>query len=187
MAKFYIGLDPSFTRTGISIYNVDEKSLQVCRVENKDLPAKKSFDNMFHLVNLTIRNILSRLPSPDGNELIILSEVPPPSGQFSSGLYALDTALLREISLIYKSTIYIVPPTYIGSVHGTRKYNKSTSTILGNKLLSLFSNVVMDKKNICHDESESLIFLIRLLVREGKVPKSKVPRTMCTVKEKLLK
>lgn len=111
----------------------------------------------------------------------VISEIPPPNSEFSSGLYALDTFILNRLFETYTfiKGIYIVYPSYLGTVHGFAKYKKSDSTKLAKFFLSevfedKYEVIIPDnisesgrrtKGQINNDKAESFLFLLRLFVK----------------------
>lgn len=156
-----MGIDPSFTRTGLSIYNTETKELFITKIVN-ELPKNKSFQNLFNVASSISENILKIIEDYDVD--FIISEVPPPQGSFSSGLFGLDMVILYSIRSLVKE-IYTVPPTYLAHIHGKRGYKKSDSSELGKRLIPLLTDKV--HKRYTHDEYESLIFLCRLVYIKG--------------------
>ena len=159
-----IGIDPSYKRAGIAIY--DGKSIRItcCKTDsNQD----KSFGQVWtDLVGQTDRiiNILKPYIMTDSQ---LISEVPPPQGQDSPGLWGLDSVLFHRLSRSKLNTVYTLYPTYLQHVHGKRKYAKSESVELCKAILDKLKNkvnIVMDNQRLSHDESEAVIFLCRLFV-----------------------
>lgn len=111
----------------------------------------------------------------------LISEIPPPVGNFSAGLYALDTFILYKLTEEFKSIkeVYTVSPSYLGTIHGTAKYKKSDSTRLAKYYIEeVFDNyydiIIPDsiskngrkiKGKINNDKAESFLFLLRLMCK----------------------
>lgn len=176
----YVGIDPSFRRTGVSIYYPDER--RFITASNPYTPLKeKTYPNIVVDVNnisyVVTEYICRRALLEDtnnANKMYIRSECPPPQGISSPMLYALDVALHSRLIPIAEevSTIY---PTTICHIHQKKKFAKSESVDLANKILvylisrgyqwehfyDLYGNT---KSRINNDEAESFIFLINLLL-----------------------
>jgi hypothetical protein len=134
-----------------------------CKTESN---SDKSFQTVWNDAVSQVERIKGVLLSISDRYDIVLSECPPPQGQFSPGLYSLDSLLFRELCSL-SGEVRVVYPNYVGHVHGKRKYQKSESVELALKILDKLKNNVkvdMQSKRISHDESEALIFLCRLFV-----------------------
>ena len=170
MQYLYVGIDPSMKRSGISMY-YKGKVLIDC-VANS-LSKEKSFENVYLDVikqaNDMIKTIFTMRDTIAGEDKIVvkvISEVPPPRGQFAPGLYALDVLYISHLySLKNVESIYRLYPNYLAHVHGKRNYAKSESVTLAKRYYKIITGNECPKIN--HDEAESFIFLSRLLVREG--------------------
>ncbi len=111
----------------------------------------------------------------------VVSEIPPPVGNFSAGLYALDYTILNNIFEEYKTVkdLYILSPSFLTKVHGRRGYKKGESTelakyfienILENQINVWIPNKVSEtgrniKGRLNNDKAESFIFLMRMFVK----------------------
>ena len=137
------------------------------------LSKEKSFENVYLDVikqaNDMIKTIFTMRDTIAGEDKIVvkvISEVPPPRGQFAPGLYALDVLYISHLySLKNVESIYRLYPNYLAHVHGKRNYAKSESVTLAKRYYKIITGNECPKIN--HDEAESFIFLSRLLVREG--------------------
>ena len=107
---------------------------------------------------------------------LVFSEVAPPVGQFSAGLFALDTFILYKLFDTHYSIkeIWTIPPSYLSTIHGTSKYKKSDSTnlakyyigeVLKDKLDVVFLDNISSfgrrKAKLNNDKAESFLFLLR--------------------------
>ena len=165
--EILVGLDPSFHRTGIAIY-VNNKII-VSEVKITPNP-NKSFEQIYRDVMTQKNNIMREINDILMSEKVylmegleVLSECPPPQGNFAPGLYALDvsifSAMRREGWGVYR-----VYPTYLGHVHGKRKYSKSESVELAKEILSFYPHEIKSKR-LSHDEAEAVIFLARNMAK----------------------
>ena len=112
---------------------------------------------------------------------VYASEVPPPVGNFSAGLYALDKYTISNIFSKYDTIkeVYMIPPNYLCTIHGTSKYKKSDSTALANyfinEILKNDFNVVFPdsisesgrrmKGRLNNDRAESFLFMLRMFAK----------------------
>lgn len=163
-----VGLDPSFSRTGISVIDTNSKVIRITDVRNT-IGKEKNFVNIFKCslrVHKGIRDFIDEL----GIDLdYIVSEIPPPRAMFASGLYALDTSLFLDLIYRYPKLkgIYLLHPTYIAHLHGKKKYNKSESVDMAKKLFDIFTTYsyhISYDGRLSHDCAESFLFAVRLYV-----------------------
>ncbi len=156
-----IGLDPSFTNTGIAMIDILNNRLVFKSVGSPI--GEKTFSNIVQNVYDQVNRIVSSLGK---GPYKIITETPPAAGNFSSGLFALDTHLsltLRDKAII----LYGVSPVYLAHIHGTRKYKKSESVAVAKKLIGLYEKhgfITIVEGRLSADMSEAFIFATRLLV-----------------------
>lgn len=176
-------IDPSFKHLAITLY--DGNKTFYMDMASVDLGSKIGFDVIFHSCHDLWNQLHEKLSNIlDKNNLsidVIASEIPPPVGTFSSGLYALDTYILSKLIETYPTinAVYTIPPSYLSVVHGTRKYKKSQSTVLAKYFLNeVFNNEytvnIIDtisptgrkiKGKLNNDKAESFIFMLRMMCR----------------------
>lgn len=158
-----IGIDPSFTRLGISILDTESKQVSINKFEGRmgkqfDISWTEAYDRVLQLnALLKVYNV---------NNAYILSECPFPGGSSSEGLYQLDSMLFLFLKLS-KHSLDIVHPGYLKHLHkGT--YTKKDSVNLYKKLRLVFEKhgYKFNKNRVCHDEAESFIFLTRCFVKQ---------------------
>lgn len=157
------GCDPSFKRAGLAIYDSEQNELVItcCKTE---VSSQKSFQQIFSDVEGQTDRIVNEMLLRKVEQ--VLSECPPPQGQFAPGLYALDTVLFHRL-MIRGVSIRVVYPNYLGHVHGKKGYKKSESVVLAKSILERLEkhmDVTILSKRLSNDESEALIFLCRLFV-----------------------
>ena len=163
----FAGLDPSYSRTGVSIYDTEKNYLKldaVSKIESTD----KTYQMMFKRMNLFSDRVLECLYS-EGDLDTLISEEPLPTSQFSSGLYALDSIIFNKVINRGINKIYNLHPTYLKFVKEAKKSIKSESVILGKEIIkSLEDNGIeirQTSSRLNNDTAESLIFLFRLLTK----------------------
>ena len=176
----------SFKRSGIAIFyeKTGEIVVTECRLEAN---SNKSFEQIYRDVRTQTDNIMRKINdalisgfavSPillrDDQDITVFSECPPPQGNFAPGLYALDvsifTAMARE-----DMTVYRLYPTYVGHVHGKRKYNKSESIEVAREILSKYKHRIITKR-FSHDEAEAVIFLARNMAHHDVLDESLIKK-----------
>lgn len=170
------GLDPSYKRTGIALYDskCDQIQFSHCGLEAN---ADKSFEQIYQDAVKQTTQIIEEMKSMAGDrwnakqDIIVYSECPPPQGMFSPGLYALDSVLCYRLEKDKVDRLYRLYPTFMGHVHGTRKYAKSDSVKLMYKLL-LLGGFPEPTHRLSHDECEAGIFMMRGMEANGKLPQN---------------
>ena len=164
-----VGLDPSFTNTGIAIADNEKIILTKANLGRKMI---KSFVGTYESAKEVSNIVVNKIKQYGGNEreIIIISEIPPPVARFSAGLFCLDSVLFETLSrhLSNLNAIYTVTPNFLPHVHGRRKFLKGESTELANYIHEKFflnkELIVEGKKNnkFRNDQAEALIFLFYL-------------------------
>ena len=160
-----LGIDASFSRTGLCHIDVDNKRITIGRIQGKI--GDKTFQNIINLsTSHTIQ--LANFINTNGKPNYVIAEEPFNGGEFSSGLHALDATFmfyLRTCKLVKE--IYNLHPSYLTHLHG-RGYKGSTSVKLAQKIIQCFIengytfNTSLGK--VCHDEAEAIIFCTRLFI-----------------------
>lgn len=175
---YYLGIDPSLTKTGLSLY-IDSSNKIYIKGIGKDKDEKaKNFIDIYRISNSLVHSINSwfKQVSLDNSlglfRLKIISELPP-YGQFTSALlYTYDSMLFNRFQLDYKVDLICgVYPRYLTLVHG-KGYPKSESTRKAKSILAELEEAHPDLMvdidgRLNHDMAESFIFLCLLLYREG--------------------
>lgn len=172
-------IDPSFAHFAISVYDGSE-TVHLDMV-SFSLGDTVGFDKIFSACHQIWEMLRRKLVGMGlGSTLFIdtvFSEISPPQGSFSPGLYALDvfvlSKLFEEFSCI--KDIYMISPSYLSLVHGTRSYKKSDSTalakyfidrVLGDSfIINIPGNVSKNgrhtKGTLNNDKAESFLFMLR--------------------------
>lgn len=188
----YVGIDPSLKRTGIAILGENNKKLFVTSVARELLP-KKSYENVYHDIRGTVSEVMEiiRGKVPRLAPVEIITEVPPVTGSYSPALWGLSLLLTERLQTeLSLKTLYRLNPTYLGHIHGTRKYSKTDSVKLAESLISLMEEhyhisivLLRGGSRVRHDEAEAVIFLVSLLVQKGLL--SKVSQSYPKLKDNL--
>ena len=175
-----LAFDPSFSRTGITVFLGDKRELHILR--NESQIGEKSFNNTFHTAYEAVDNIIGKVKRLTDNIDLTISEIPPPQASFSSGLYMFDSLLLTRVLVRFcPNKIYTLYPTFVAHVIGTRSCKKSDSVILAKTIIEILKKNVIEvkmEKGLCHDEAESVIFMARLFCIV--YPKSKIVKQLIT-------
>lgn len=178
-----LGMDPSFRNLAYSLYD-GKKTIYMDRL-SYPLGERIGFEKIFEACHDLWGQYQSSLDKLGvGKTLMVdtvISEAPPPVSQFSAGLFALDTFVLSKLFDTYSciKQIYVVSPSYLGTIHGTAKYQKSDST----RLAKYFLDEVLEGKykleiadsisekgrkvkgKLNNDRAESFLFLLRMFCK----------------------
>ena len=161
--------DPSFSSLGFSLYDGD-KTIFIDKCNSK-FENKIGFEDVFCAGCNIFDTYTDKLINDYGlNKKIkldyIFSEVPPPVGIFSAGLYALNSLLFFRLFELFDSCkeIYILPPSFLMTIHNKKNYKKSESTVLAKYLIDDVLGGDFDVKfsgRLNADMAESFLFLMR--------------------------
>ena len=179
-----LAIDPSFKALSFSLYDSDTKKVYIDTV-SYPLGTSIGFEKIFDAVHVQWYQLHNKIDDYiQKNNIsidVVISEIPPPIGNFSAGLYALDYTILNNLFEKYTTIkdLFILSPSFLTKVHGRRGYKKSESTALVkyfiDEVLSDSFNVYIpdsvsakgrvSKGRLNNDKAESFIFLLRLIVR----------------------
>ena len=179
-----LAIDPSFKALSFSLYDSDTKIVYIDTV-SYPLGTSIGFEKIFDAVHVQWYQLHNKIDDYlQKNNIsidVVISEIPPPVGNFSAGLYALDYTILNSLFETYTTIndLFILSPSFLTKVHGRRGYKKSESTALVkyfiNEVLSDSFDVYIpdsvsakgrvSKGRLNNDKAESFIFLLRLMVR----------------------
>lgn len=165
--------DPSFKKLSFSLYDGSGTVyLDSC---NFKLGECVGFEKVFNANREILRQYIDKLVNDYGvNRTIyidkIFSEIPPPTGIYSAGLYSLDTYILDRLFAFNKKCdeIWTIPPSFLMTIHNTKKFKKSESVILARYLMEDILKDRFEFKNkgkLNADKAESLLFLFRAFVK----------------------
>lgn len=179
-----LAIDPSFKALSFSLFDSDSKIVYIDTV-SYPLGTSIGFEKIFDAVHVQWYQLKEKIDTYLKGKSIsidyVVSEIPPPVGNFSAGLYALDYTILNNIFEEYKTVkdLYILSPSFLTKVHGRRGYKKGESTelakyfienILENQINVWIPNKVSEtgrniKGRLNNDKAESFIFLMRMFVK----------------------
>lgn len=179
-----LAIDPSFRALSFSLFDSNSKSVYIDTV-SYPLGTSIGFEKIFDAVHVQWYQLKEKIDTYLKDKSIsidyVVSEIPPPVGNFSAGLYALDYTILNNIFEEYKTVkdLYILSPSFLTKVHGRRGYKKGESTelakyfienILENQINVWIPNKVSEtgrniKGRLNNDKAESFIFLMRMFVK----------------------
>lgn len=158
--KYLIGLDPSFTRTGITIIDLTNKRIwfetAACKI------GEKQFENVVHAAKSIVSQLKEIIFNYCKDDYDLVMESPLPCSSMSSALYSLDTLIYNEFESHIKKTYN--PATLRSKIHG-HKYSKTDSQELANKYINILSkkmytilSILGTKRKIPHDCCESFLY-----------------------------
>lgn len=159
MCDRFIGIDASFTRTGIA-----EISNGIVKTHSCSNPiGEKTFKNVFLAANSLAEEILKSLGDLSGAFIVL--EEPFPGGTFSSGLYCLDSLILEKV--LGRAEVALVHPTWLGYIHEKRKHSGTDSVNLTKELMVMLKTIgyKVPEKRISHDEAEAFLFSVLGMLR----------------------
>ena len=174
--RIIIGADPSYLRFGLCFLTLDRDGLREIRLcsFSQELPEGFRFVDMILSTKLLVDKIKSCIKetlSEDNLKYenlyvpILSMEVPPPTREFSAGLYMLDTVVYLNLSEFSELT-FVSYPNKIGSLLGPN-YKKGVSvsflrdfTELNGIKITHGETVNKRKTHINHDEAESAVLAI---------------------------
>ena len=179
-----LAIDPSFKALSFSLYHSDTKKVYIDTV-SYPLGTSIGFEKIFDAVHVQWYQLHNKIDDYiQKNNIsidVVISEIPPPVGNFSAGLYALDYTILNSLFEKYTTIkdLFILSPSFLTKVHGRRGYKKSESTalvkyfiddVLSDSFDVYIPDSVSDKGRVSkgrlnNDKAESFIFLLRLIVR----------------------
>lgn len=179
-----LAIDPSFKALSFSLFDSNSKSVYIDTV-SYPLGTSIGFEKIFDAIHVQWYQLKEKIDTYLKDKSIsidyVVSEIPPPVGNFSAGLYALDYTILNNIFEEYKTVkdLYILSPSFLTKVHGRRGYKKGESTelakyfienILENQINVWIPNKVSEtgrniKGRLNNDKAESFIFLMRMFVK----------------------
>lgn len=179
-----LAIDPSFKALSFSLYDSDTKKVYIDTV-SYPLGTSIGFEKIFDAVHVQwyqLQNKIDEYLKENNISIdVVISEIPPPIGNFSAGLYALDYTILNNLFEKYTKIkdLFILSPSFLTKVHGRRGYKKSESTALVKYFIdevlsdsfdvyipdSVSAKGRVSKGRLNNDKAESFIFLLRLIVR----------------------
>ena len=169
--QFLVGLDASFTRTGITIIDLANKKVWFetasCKI------GEKQFENVFKAAKSVVSQLKEIITKYCGDDFDLIMESPLPCSSMSPALYALDTLIYSEFESHIKKTYN--PATLRSKIHG-HKYDKKDSQNLADKYINTLNSkmyiilsVMGTKRKICHDCCEAFLYC-HLFLKESNHP-----------------
>lgn len=166
---YLVGLDPSFTRTGICIVNLNSKEIffetASCKI------GEKIFENVYKAAKDITRQISDIVYKRCSDNFDMISESPLPCSSMSPALYALDTLIYDTFESHFKMTYN--PATLRSKIHG-HKYEKKESQELALTYIKTLSenkyiikSEMGTKRKLCHDCAEAFLYCHLYLKASG--------------------
>lgn len=181
----YVGIDPSFTKTGVCYLDTDSKKIKFVAVcpNGKNIDYKHTLDRSAFVAVSIIRHLDLNKDS------IIILEEPLLSSMKASSLGILSGVVAWSLSFIPSvKTLFSIKPTYISRLNRpiAKKLSltkKAASQHVASKVLEylvaskgyeieLYTTIInkdgsLRKRNLSHDEAEAFLLLIALLQNRG--------------------
>lgn len=178
-----IGLDPSFTRTGIAVLNTDSKKifLRTCGCAITSNGEKKDFKHVLNASLGVIHQIDEELKeiARDDNyswsykDAFMVCEEPLPLSLMSAALYCLDSLLINYFSTFVQ--IHTFNVSFLKHLKKQMGYDdkngngKKNSVELARKYIDLLIKkgwAIDCDNNLCHDCAEAFLYFIVLATNE---------------------
>ena len=157
-------LDISFSCTGIALYDSEYNLFILDKLKGDGEKHQKFMDIQKTINTYTIPNLKEKLKDID----ILIIEEPFPFGCFSSGLYALDTAICQAF---YEKLNNSFHPRTLEYIHGCKAHKKTQSVDLAKNICSLLENngyeILFKSKG--NDACEAFLYLIHFMMLENKL------------------
>lgn len=147
----YVGVDPSFTGTGVCVLTSDE--VKIRRIGLKLGP--KNFDNVYGKA-LEVSGVLKEFVEEHAPFHLIM-EAPLINVGFSTGIYCLATLMryrLRDLC----SEVTTYNPSTLRKIHGC-KYTKKDSVSLAMSVLRMYYQSYSVPEKISHDCAEAFLYI----------------------------
>lgn len=147
-----LGIDPSFLRTGLCHYDRG-----LIRFERIDRPSNEPIVKDFKHLYIESKRVCSTLEGilQENFYLNVIIEYPPPTSQFSGGMYMLVTTLVELLKRL-DCKVYLSRPAVGGYMFKQRPWKKSDSV----KKAKPF---VQGKYRICADEADAFLMVAGLV------------------------
>lgn len=150
-----VGIDPSFTRTGIAILTKDKNIIFHTLSESI---GKKDFIHTYKAAYSLANQLRDYLEQFRPYKVVM--EYAPPVSSMSPALYCLDS-LYHYV--LHDSIIKLYNPMKLTSIIGKKNRTKADSVLLGTKYISTLESQgwsLTQKRKPCHDCLEALIYII---------------------------
>lgn len=157
-----IGIDPSYTRTGVSILTLDKKIY--FKTFSQSI-GKKDFPHTYSAAHTLADNLKEYLQ--DYKPYDVVMEYAPPVSSMSPALYALD-ALYHYV--LHGSIVQLYNPIVLTTIIGHKHRTKAESVMKGLSIIDELKDngwEVQQKRKPCHDCLEALIYIDYYLKNKG--------------------
>lgn len=182
----YLAIDPSYSKTGLCIYNHNTKEILFTSVSPEG--TNKTYHEAFQRSSYIINNILENI---SGRDTTIIIEEPMVTSMMASRLGLLSGVLVSNIyNKDYIKNIYTLNPIVVKQVNSVYKNKeklnkKQLSKYIVSQMLEVLElegftiTLLTDKFNkdgspkkrqLSHDEAEAFIMMVILLQRNNILP-----------------
>lgn len=158
-----MGIDPSYRNLAISTLYTN-RTIILENYQSK-LGDRIDFTKAYQVADELTNEVATSISKRNKNIDLIISEIPAPTMQFSSGLSILDSLLLYKLSVVLNpNKIYTLSPSFLSHLHGTNKYTKKDSLTLCKHFIS-----VLEENNykveyigkLNSDMAEAFLFMLK--------------------------
>lgn len=148
-----VGIDPSFTRTGIAVLTKDK---QIIFHTLSEQIGKKDFEHTYqaaHSLAIQLKDYLSQF-----EPFKAVMEYAPPVSSMSPALYSLDS-LYHFV--LHNNIVHLYHPMVLATIIGKKARTKADSVLKGLSIIKELQSegwVMVQKRKPCHDCLEALIY-----------------------------
>lgn len=149
-----VGIDPSFTRTGITVLTKDKK---IYFHTLSQTIGKKDFVHTYNSAYILANQIRDYLEQ--FKQYRVVMEYAPPISSMSPALYCLDS-LYHFV--LHPYIVQLYHPMVMATIIGKRERSKADSVLKGVSIIKSLQKdgwEVMQKRKPCHDCLEALIYV----------------------------
>lgn len=149
-----VGIDPSFTRTGIAILTTDKRIIFHTLSEQI---GKKDFIHTYqaaHSLAIQLRDYLEQF-----RPYKVVMEYAPPVSSMSPALYSLDS-LYHFV--LHEDIVQLYHPMTLATIIGRKNRTKADSVLKGLSIIKELQDggwVMTQKRKPCHDCFEALVYV----------------------------
>ncbi len=149
MSEYTIGIDPSFRRTGVCIYDHQRHECRFLRVEAYPAGVPKSFIGTYKAAHETSSQIMRSIQNYKNFDVVL--EFPPPTSAYSAGMYTLVSTILYDL-LSMDVEVKLAHPG-IGRYLWKQKWKKSDSVRVAQPYF-------VQKGRLSGDEADAFVMLL---------------------------
>lgn len=165
-----MGIDPSYRNLAIS--TLYKNRTIVMETYQTTLGDRIDFTKSYQVANEITDLVATELSNRNKDIELIISEIPAPNMQFSSGLSILDSLLMYKLSVVLNpKKVYTLSPSFLSHLHGTNKYTKKDSLTLCKHFISVLEEnnyKIIYNGKLNADMAEAFLFMLKGIILLGK-------------------